>query len=1093
MNGHQALQLRGELSVPSNFGGNATWQVDDSSVDLASIALFPLTVFIAASPAASPSAFTSAVSYMALAGNTLPVGATLTFSLRGVIPYQGQRALGSVTVTVNAPPSSGSFYVSPSEGVELTQVFQFVALQWVDPDLPVSYEFGYTSASGVPVVLRSRLELSFGSSLLPAGVAESAYQVACGVQVFDTLNANSSSTFATKVTKSDFNSSQVDAFVRRQIIDAAADADSVRQATALSSYLLNIVNCTLSPNCSALHRQNCLSTAHTCGSCVSDAYIGEVGDSNEACVSVADFSASRRLLSASNAPKSCPGACSGHGTCVHVVKDSGALITADMPSCLEGALDCLAVCDCDDDFYGSDSCDTATAAFQQSQANRDRVIGGIQSLVGLEDPDQQVVAGWASSLSLASQVSSELTSSSRLTVLSLVDTITGAAGGVSVSSETAQGLLSAVSAVAEASVKANRRRRVRQMRRGLADSSGDGARDVEASDVQSVLNNFGSLLAQSMLPGQGASQFTQGEFRMSAQVLSAASATDSTTAVSVPQTALEKALGHPVSQASVPAADGVSLVVTSLRSQLFEDKVEKAQSNALMLYSPTDVCATASCKVEIVLENSQAVGFDALNSAYANQTFNATCLNADFSEHTFVCHNGESVTLKCDGTGAKVIAQQCPVIRYSSACSSLGGGLGGCTVSSFTDTSTTCECDMYYDRASSRRLHSGGANVTEPAGYSVSYMSILHSTMNTFVSTVLTADNLNASTVVKGWRALATLGALAMGIMVGLFWSNHADHAVKKIAPSSEEKPQTSPSSFSLGRKTIKTDKKKGEKRMRFGARAKKVVVNTELAIVEESLPRALSSRTFSDRFLEEVKQHHRWFGIVFYFSDSFPRVLRVISLASNAIIMLFIQSITYNLTNPDDGSCAALHTETDCLVPKSPFATGESKCAWSASTSDCTYIEPDNSMRIILFVAIFCAIVTTPIALAVDWVVRNVLSAPTQETVAEVVTTEVMTSLVPGESSRRITRQKSATFSSFMRVFTNEEKVAEDKILIAASRAELTQLSAKLIAYRSKLRADELQEFNSKLCCPQIFVYISYFILIIEQCSGAWTLKGTS
>ena len=33
-----------------------------------------------------------------------------------------------------------------------------------------------------------RLELSFGSSLLPAGAAESAYQVACGVQVFTNVN-----------------------------------------------------------------------------------------------------------------------------------------------------------------------------------------------------------------------------------------------------------------------------------------------------------------------------------------------------------------------------------------------------------------------------------------------------------------------------------------------------------------------------------------------------------------------------------------------------------------------------------------------------------------------------------------------------------------------------------------------------------------------------------------------------------------------------------------------------------------------------------------------------------------------------------------
>eukprot|EP01032_Pedospumella_encystans_P034880 gene34880-39440_t len=78
------------------------------------------------------------------------------------------------------------------------------------------------------------------------------------------------------------------------------------------------------------------------------------------------------------------------------------------------------------------------------------------------------------------------------------------------------------------------------------------------------------------------------------------------------------------------------------------------------------------------------------------------------------------------------------------------------------------------------------------------------------------------------------------------------------------------------------------------------------------------------------------------------------------------------------------------------------------------------------------------------------------------------MTSLVPSPSpasvmkqQQSISRQRSATFGSFLRVFTDEQKEAEDKILIATSRAELVALSAKLKAYRDKLRPDELSEFN--------------------------------
>eukprot|EP01034_Spumella_vulgaris_P047543 gene47543-biopygen37508 len=102
--------------------------------------------------------------------------------------------------------------------------------------------------------------------------------------------------------------------------------------------------------------------------------------------------------------------------------------------------------------------------------------------------------------------------------------------------------------------------------------------------------------------------------------------------------------------------------------------------------------------------------------------------------------------------------------------------------------------------------------------------------------------------------------------------------------------------------------------------------MNKDLAMIENSLPSVLSSQSLQQRIVNEVKHHHRWLGVVFFYSDHFPRVLRVVSLTTNIIIMLFIQSITYTLTNPDDGSCEALTTRATCIAPRSPFATGESK-----------------------------------------------------------------------------------------------------------------------------------------------------------------------
>jgi hypothetical protein len=1096
INAGQQLQLTGSLSVPASLGGNGTWVVDDASVDLTKIALFP-TSAVFAPVGTSQTAVASKALFMAFAPNTLPAGRTLTFSLVGTIPYQGRRAVASVTVKVNAPPSPGSFYVTPDEGVELQQSFQFVAQNWVDPDLPISYQFSYVSAAGVTVVVRSRLELSFGASLLPAGNSDAGSVVPCVAQIFDALNANSSSEYAVKVTKSAaLNATQVEDFVRRSLVDAATDADSIKQATALSSYLLNAVNCSLATDCVALHRKSCLSTAHTCGVCESLDYVGEEGDSNTACIYKVDVMLNRRRLSdtvaATDELKPCRAECSGHGTCVHVT-DAGQLVAPPMSPCVVGSSGCSAVCDCEDAYFGSEICEFPAEVFAQRQSSRAQVVAGLGTLVKLENPDEQVIAGWVAGVTMAAQSAAELSESSGLEVLSLVDSITQSAGGIaSVSTETVAALVAAVNAVATSFSQRSLRRRLRALRRGLAE---DVTTAVTPSVTRDVLNNFGSLVAKSMLPGQSAANFTQGELRMSVHVLAAsdgATETAGNTPVTVPQTALERYQGAPATSVTVPTsntAQPASVVVTSLKAAQFSQLGEDLQSNPVSVHTSAPLCASLPCPVQVTLQNYRAVGFAGLNGATGTEEYHSvTCAAGEHSVHEVTCSSGDTVSLECTGTAGEV-TRQCPVTRYSSACSSLSssadsilsGTASGCTMLSYTDTEVVCSCETLVQLGvgdeSRRTLQQAGYNFTAAVGYSVSYVSMLQATTDTFLSTIKTADDLNASTVAKGWRALATLGAVAGAILVGLLWSHHKDGQAKRIRPVNDDKAPSV-----MASKVGKLVKSVSTTRVRFNTRVKKALVNAELAIVEDSLPRVLSSRTFTDRFLEEVKQHHRWFGIVFYYSDSFPRVLRVISLATNAIVMLFIQSITYNLTNPDDGSCEALHTQSSCLAPRSAFATGESKCAWTASgttaadmSGSCAYIEPDGSVRIILFVAIFCAIVTTPIALAADWLVGNVLAAPTAEAEAEAVvdpaavaalpadpTAAQFTSVVPVERSGAVRRRSSgaASLINFLGVF-NPEKARADKELLARSRAELVMLSMKLRAYRERLRPDEVEEFN--------------------------------
>jgi len=132
-----------------------------------------------------------------------------------------------------------------------------------------------------------------------------------------------------------------------------------------------------------------------------------------------------------------------------------------------------------------------------------------------------------------------------------------------------------------------------------------------------------------------------------------------------------------------------------------------------------------------------------------------------------------------------------------------------------------------------------------------------------------------------------------------------------------------------------------------------KTTYKTDEQLLEDALPSILQAKPFSERFATEVKQNHRWFGVVFFYSTTFPRVLRIVSLACNIIVLLFIQSITYNLTNPDDGSCGELTAYSECIEPRSDFSEDAPKCAWTPNdlesattgTGTCSFIEPESSI----------------------------------------------------------------------------------------------------------------------------------------------------
>lgn len=1097
INSGQQLQFIGSLSVPANTGGNSSWIIDDNSIKLSSIALSPLVETITPNPGSSDSDFVSRSFYFVIAANQLPIGSTFVFTLVGMISMKSSGKIqtsSSISITVNAPPSQGLFYVSPAfGGIELSTVFTLIAVQWVDSELPLSYQFGYTTTSGVSVVLISKVEVSFGSSKLPAGDESNKDLLQCNALVFDSLNAMTNVVFSVEVKiQSVMDSATMNQFVSNSFSDAS-NTDGIKQAAAFSSYVLNINNCTLAPNCTALNRHKCSSTTHTCGTCM-NLFVGVDGDSNEPCVErTTSIITGRRLLNNGedvlNANKICPGKCSGHGSCEFIYTDSGQLFNQeDDEPCYMGRIDCDAVCYCDKDYFGTDSCDISTEEFSLKQNSRTLIVNGIQSLVNNENPDNAVISGWMNSLQVASQTSSELCVESSIMILNLADIILNYAS--SLSSDQLSVILFSINAASEFTSKLLLRQKVLQQKQSPMMNSNStyfaSVLNTTSIMAQQLLNKFGQSVVQKSSPGQNPLEFIQGQFRMNTQVLSDSYGVTENVSISIPQSEYERYLGRKSSSITMPrrirstskdTADiGIEVVASILRSETFSYLGLSLNSDPVRLQLSSSPCFGSSCIMQVILQNSKPINFNALNSnknrrLADDEYVSISCSQGDYSSYNVSCSDGYMIALHCKGIES-IVKQYCPTYQYASTCNALSNDQGvdssACQVDSYGGENVSCSCDL-------NRGYSGDSQ----SEYSVSYVSMLEATVRSFTSTVETVNALNVSKIEQGWRALVTLGVLAFSIVIALFWSHFADNKMMKIKPID--------GSTSSIAKNIKSSQHRS-----LLNRKKRVLINRELEMVENSLPKVLSSRSFSQRVADEVKHHHRWIGVIFYFSEDFPRVLRVVSLATNIIIMLFMQSLTYNFTNPDDGTCQSFYSESTCIEPRSAFSTNDPKCSWTSKTNTCQFIEPDGQIQIVLFVAFFCAIVTTPIALTVDWIINRVLSAPTLESSLSsnvesttpltssdlLVTDDVNNDTISGSLTNVLNIDRGSNRTKSRSMFSNllrhRQSIEEDNKLIQFTKLEFQTLTREVKAYRTSLSTEERKEFDGKYSYIMLFLVYS-------------------
>ena len=269
-------------SVQTLSSCSAMWSVNDSSIMIemrsSAYALTPLSVFVSGSSSVN----------LVLSGNLLQAGSNYVFSLTC------GGSTGKIVVTTNNIPQSGVYMVSPSEGVELSTSFSFTTSQWVDSDLPLSYQFSFVSpTSATDMTIRGKSELTTTSSTLPSGSASQGFGLNTTATVYDVLGA--SNRLVQRVLVTMLSTAEVQSRLTDQLSvlsfsssssSDAVSAEDITNLIAIASTAMNRVDCSGAPVCNTLYRAECQSTSATCGSCLLG-YVGEAGDANSACISEA--------------------------------------------------------------------------------------------------------------------------------------------------------------------------------------------------------------------------------------------------------------------------------------------------------------------------------------------------------------------------------------------------------------------------------------------------------------------------------------------------------------------------------------------------------------------------------------------------------------------------------------------------------------------------------------------------------------------------------------------------------------------------------------------------------------------------------------
>lgn len=197
-----------------------------------------------------------------------------------------------------------------------------------------------------------------------------------------------------------------------------------------------------------------------------------------------------------------------------------------------------------------------------------------------------------------------------------------------------------------------------------------------------------------------------------------------------------------------------------------------------------------------------------------------------------------------------------------------------CRLIDFTLTDTTCLCSAEDNTIS-------GSNTIAD----INVATILDTSFEDFVSTWEFAAHIDAGQLAKSINVVLLLSGIVTWFILGLIFLPFLDQRSKrKIHNESEEKSQkVNDDDIDVGTVDVPDASKN------FTIIEKRLL---------EAIPECFTSRFSVYRLARELPRHHRWLSPLFHYSESTPRLYRMLSLVNQFAAQLFFTVIFFNRYN---------------------------------------------------------------------------------------------------------------------------------------------------------------------------------------------------